>query len=279
MGEVFTINNQSFEAFSNWTNQWAKSQGITLQLKKPKTSLPKNQIFDFMVMDRVDLTKEDTFLLTLKNKNGIKAVSGDLLSIIPDEDGRERLYSIGHLGKDLLAISVKKHPNGICSNQLGELGKGEIISAGVIKNRHFHLPKGNKETVLIATGTGIGPFLGMMATNTPKRKLHLYWGGRTPESLNLYQSQIDEALTYKKLSRFIPAYSRIDEKKTYVQYLIKKDGADIAKILNKGGCVMICGSIAMQREVMKELLIICKSYLTKDLSYYQNKGQIKMDCY
>ncbi len=279
LGEVFTVNNQSFEAFSNWTNEWAKSQGMALRLEKPKISLPKNHISDFMVMDRADLVEEDTFLLTLKNKNGARAVSGDLLSITPKEDGRERLYSIGNLGKNTLAVSIKKHPKGVCSNLLGQLGQGEILSAAVVKNRHFHLPKGSKETVLIATGTGIGPFLGMIATNTPKRKLHLYWGGRTSDSLALYQSHINEALSQKKLSCFMPAYSRIDTKKTYVQHLIKKDGREIAKILNKGGYVMICGSIAMQREVMKELLIICKSYLTKDLSYYQNKGQIKMDCY
>jgi sulfite reductase (NADPH) flavoprotein alpha-component len=279
LGEVFTINNQSFEAFSNWTNQWAKSQGITLQLEKPRTSLPKNQISDFVVMDRVDLTKEDTFLLTLKNKNGAKAVSGDLLSITPKEDGRERLYSIGHLGKDLLAISVKKYPNGICSNLLGQLDKGQVLSAAVAKNRHFHLPKNTKDVVLIATGTGIGPFLGMMATNTPQRKMHLYWGGRTPESYKLYQPYIDEAQAKKRLKSFTPAYSRAQTQKVYVQHLIKKDGDKVAEILKKGGGVMICGSIAMQREVMNELQTICKSYLSKDLSYYQNKGQIKMDCY
>ncbi|MCR9265440.1 MAG: PepSY domain-containing protein [Flavobacteriaceae bacterium] len=279
LGEVFTINNQSFEAFSNWTNQWAKSQGITLQLEKPRTSLPKNQISDFVVMDRVDLTKEDTFLLTLKNKNGAKAVSGDLLSITPKEDGRERLYSIGHLGKDLLAISVKKYPNGICSNLLGQLDKGQVLSAAVAKNRHFHLPKNTKDVVLIATGTGIGPFLGMMATNTPQRKMHLYWGGRTPESYKLYQPYIDEAQAKKRLKSFTPAYSRAQTQKVYVQHLIKKDGDKVAEILKKGGGVMICGSIAMQREVMNELQTICKSYLSKDLSFYQNKGQIKMDCY
>lgn len=279
LGEVFTINNQSFEAFSNWTNQWAKSQGITLQLEKPRTSLPKNQISDFVVMDRADLTKEDTFLLTLKNKNGAKAVSGDLLSITPKEDGRERLYSIGHLGKDLLAISVKKYPNGICSNLLGQLDKGQVLSAAVAKNRHFHLPKNTKDVVLIATGTGIGPFLGMMATNTPQRKMHLYWGGRTPESYKLYQPYIDEAQAKKRLKSFTPAYSRAQTQKVYVQHLIKKDGDKVAEILKKGGGVMICGSIAMQREVMNELQTICKSHLSKDLSYYQNKGQIKMDCY
>lgn len=279
LGEVFTVNNQSFEAFSNWANAWAKSQGTALRLEKPKISLPKTHISNFVVVDRVDFSKEDTFLLTLKNKNGARAVSGDLLSIIPEEDGRERLYSIGNLGKNTLAVSVKKHPKGVCSNLMGQLEKGETLSAGVVNNRHFHLPKSNKEAVLIATGTGIGPFLGMIASNSPKRNLHLYWGGRTSESFGLYQPHIDEALSKNKLYRFIPAYSRVDDKKVYVQHLIKKDGGKIAKILNNGGCVMICGSIAMQREVMTELAKICSTYLKKDLSHFQNRKQIKMDCY
>ncbi|MDF0717684.1 PepSY domain-containing protein [Muricauda sp. 334s03] len=279
LGEVHTVNDQSFEAFSNWANRWAQTMGLTLQLEKPKISLAKNQVSDFEVIHRSDLEEENTFLLTLKDVKGKRAVSGDLLSITPKEDGRERLYSIGKLGRNTLAISVKKYPNGICSNLLGQLDKGQVLSAAVAKNRHFHPPKNTKDVVLIATGTGIGPFLGMIATNTPKRKMHLYWGGRTPQSFKLYQPYIDEAQAKKKLQSFTPAYSRVQTKKVYVQHLIKKDGDKVAEILNKGGAVMICGSIAMQREIMNELQTICKSYLAKDLSYYQNKGQIKMDCY
>lgn len=279
LDKVFTVNNQSFEAFSNWTHSWAKSRGMTLHLEKPKTTMAKNHISDFVVVDRVDLEKEDTFLLTLKNLNGAKVASGDLLSVTPEEDGRERLYSIGRLKNNTLAISVKKHPNGICSNRLGQLDKGEILTAGVVNNRHFHLPKDSKEAVLIATGTGIGPFLGMIVSNTPKRKLHLYWGGRAPESLNLYKPYIDEALAQKKLHHFMPAYSRVGNDKTYVQHLVKEDGNKIAELLNKGGYVMICGSIAMQREVMNELKTICSTYLNKDLSHFQNRKQIMMDCY
>ena len=279
MEEVYTVNNRSFEAFSNWANRWAQTMGLDLQLEKPKIILPKNHIFNFEVLDRIDFEKEDTFLLTLKNTNGTRIVSGDLLSVIPEQDGRERLYSIGNLGNNTLAISVKKQPNGICSNMLGQLEKGKILCAGVAKNRHFHLPNNTKDVVLIATGTGIGPFLGMIASNIARRKLYLYWGGRTPESLAPYKTHINEALFKKRLHRFTPAYSRMQSEKNYVQHLIKKDGNKIAGIFSTGGCVMICGSIAMQREVMKELQNICSTYLKKDLSLYQNRKQIKMDCY
>lgn len=279
LAEVFTINNQSFEAFSHWVNAWSQTMELSLQLERPEITLPKNHLSNFVVVDRCDLEKEATFLLTLKNTSKTKVASGDLLSMVPEGHRRERLYSIANLGDNLLAISVKKHPKGICSNLLGQLEKGETLAAGVVPNKHFHLPKGSKETILIATGTGIGPFLGMIATNTPKQKLHLYWGGRTPESLHLYQPYIDQTLSQKKLYRFIPAYSRAQVEKTYVQHLVKKDGDKIAKILNKGGYVMICGSIAMQGEIMSELKNICDTHLDKDLSHYQNRKQIKMDCY
>ncbi|WP_127137097.1 PepSY domain-containing protein [Flagellimonas oceanensis] len=279
MEGVHTVNDQSFESFSNWANRWAPTMGLTLQLEKPKISLTKNRVSDFEVIHRSELEGGSAFLLTLRDVKGRRAVSGDLLSITPKEDGRERLYSIGHFGKNTLAISVKKHPNGICSNLLGQLEEGQVLSAAVAKNRHFHLPNNTKDVVLIATGTGIGPFLGMIATNTPKRKMHLYWGGRTPESFELYRPYIDEAKRRKRLQSFSPAYSRAQTEKVYVQHLIKKDGDKVARTLNKGGYAMICGSIAMQREVMSELKSICKYHLARDLSYYQNKGQIKMDCY
>jgi sulfite reductase (NADPH) flavoprotein alpha-component len=42
---------------------------------------------------------------------------------------------------------------------------------------------------------------------------------------------------------------------------------------------MICGSIAMQNKVLETLNEISITKLNKPLSYFQNKGQILMDCY
>ena len=160
LGEVDTVNNQSFEAFSNWTNGWAQTMGLKLQLEKPKITLPKNHVSKFEVLDRIDFEKEDTFLLTLKNTNGTRVISGDLLSVIPEKDGRERLYSIGNLGNNTLAISVKKQPNGICSNMLGQLEKGKVLTAGVAKNRHFYLPQKYKRCCAHCHGNGHRTFFG-----------------------------------------------------------------------------------------------------------------------
>ncbi|MFC4094246.1 PepSY domain-containing protein [Euzebyella saccharophila] len=277
--EVFTVNDQSFEAFQNWCTEWSQLQGMDLRLEKPKTmgnTLPSST---FKVLNKSELPTDETFLLNLKNLNGAKPISGDLLSVVPKEGERERLYSLGKLSDNSLVVSIRRHPNGLCSNYLHQLEDGEKLTATVIPNRNFHFPKNSKKTILIATGTGIGPFLGMIEENTNKKELHLYWGARTPQSLNLYKEFIQKSMQGGKLSHFKTAYSREKEEKVYVQHLIKKDRDLFAQVLKKRGAIMICGSIAMQKEVLYELQDICSQELGRDLSYFQNKKQIKMDCY
>ena len=277
--EVFTINDQSFEAYNNWGNKWSQSLNLAIQLEKPKSLTPRNDPSSFVVVEKYDILQDDTFLLELKKNNGTSPRSGDLLSIAPLDNARERLYSIGKLSNEKLVISVKRHSEGLCSNYLYQLEEGEHFTASVVENKDFHFPSNAKKVVLVATGTGIGPFLGMIDGNLRKTEIHLYWGGRTPDSLTWYKDYIYQALETGKLKKFNPAYSRQQTEKIYVQHLIKNDGLQIAEILRNKGCVMICESVGMQKEVLQELDDICTKYLKKDLSHYQNRKQIKMDCY
>ncbi|RKR12129.1 sulfite reductase (NADPH) flavoprotein alpha-component [Maribacter vaceletii] len=277
--KVFTVNDQSFESFANWTNAWSKQAGLTLHLEKPTLPTKSQPASTFKILKKVEISEDDTFLLSLKDLNGAKPVSGDLLSIIPAKGAHERLYSIGKLNSDTLVISIRRHEYGLCSNYLHQLKEKEELTATVVQNRNFHFPKNAKKTILIATGTGIGPFLGMIDENTKKKEIHLYWGARTTNSFNLYKEHINRALEFGKLTNFKTAYSRNQTKKNYVQHLIKKDEKLFLETLNDKGCIMICGSIAMQKEVIKELQQLCIDHLEKDLSYYQNRKQIKMDCY
>ncbi|SHJ30860.1 PepSY domain-containing protein [Pseudozobellia thermophila] len=276
--EVFTVNDRSFEAFNNWSDTWSKEVGVTLHLEKPKSTLGPKPESTFKVIDKIELPEDDTFLLSLKNLNGSRPVSGDLLSVIPAEGARERLYSIGKVN-DTLVISIRRHEKGLCSNYLHQLAQGEKLTARVVDNRNFHFPKQAKKTVFIATGTGIGPFLGMIQENVKKREIHLYWGARKREAFNLYKDYIETARREGKLTAFKTAYSRENGEKTYVQHLVRQDKTLFLDVLKSKGCIMICGSIAMQKEVLRELQVLSKEHLGKDLSHYQNRKQIKMDCY
>ena len=277
--KVFTVNDQSFESFVTWTDAWSKQDGLTLHLEKPTLATNLQSASTFEVLQKTEIHEDDTFLLSLKNLNGAKPVSGDLLSIIPKDGALERLYSIGKLNSDTLVVSVRRHENGLCSNYLYQLKEEEKLTATVVPNKNFHFPKNVKKTILIATGTGIGPFLGMIEENTKKKEIHLYWGARTTSSFNLYKEHINKALEFGKLTNFKTAYSRNQAKKNYVQHLIKHDEKIFLEVLSDMGCIMICGSIAMQKGVIKELQQLCTDNLEKDFSYYQNRKQIKMDCY
>ncbi len=75
-------------------------------------------------------------------------------------------------------LSIKKHQLGVCSSYLRQLRVGDFITSKIQQNKDFHFPNRAKEVILIANGTGIAPFLGMIEKNN-KTKVHLFWGGRT----------------------------------------------------------------------------------------------------
>jgi sulfite reductase (NADPH) flavoprotein alpha-component len=70
-----------------------------------------------------------------------------------------------------------------------------------------------------------------------------------------------------------------DGNKQYVYDLINADGDWLAAVLNRGGVLMICGSLAMQKDVMDALENICRDKNGNSISYYQSRNQIRTDCY
>jgi len=281
LDSVFTVNNQSLEAFNQWLLGWSKKENLDIRLPDSVISKKKRKKYTFEIIEntKTDNAYDVTFLLRLKALEKVKFKSGDLLSIVSDKDHRERFYSIGKWDKDELIISVKLHDKGYVSNQLNQLNESDEIRCGIVKNKSFRLPKKAKDAVLIATGTGIGPYLGMMRGNKKKVNLQLYWGGRTKASFDLYKKEIETHLENGNLHSLQLALSQEQEDKVYVQHLIKRDGKKIAETLKNKGVIMICGSIVMQKDVTQTLEAICKQHLQKPLRYYQNKGSILMDCY
>ena len=64
-----------------------------------------------------------------------------------------------------------------------------------------------------------------------------------------------------------------------MQDQLAKNATEIAGTLKTGGVIMICGSVFMQQAVLALLTEICKNHQLKNLSDYQNRGQLLMDCY
>ncbi|MGJ5641668.1 PepSY domain-containing protein [Formosa sp. S-31] len=278
--EPYTIHDKSFESYTKWVNAWSKKVGLSIQLPGDAMQRKKKKrTFKIVAKTQAKENPDDTFTMQLKPVLGLaRFQSGDLLAIQPEENSAERLYSVGKVNNDVF-LSIKRQELGLCSNFLNQLHEGEGLKARLVKNKEFRLPKSARQVIMIANGTGIAPFLGMIDQNTNGKNMQLYWGGRQERSFNIYKPIIEHALKNKKLNRLEIAYSKEAHFKVYVQDLLQRDASQVAEVLSGKGIIMICGSIAMQKGVLLVLEEICNTQLDKSLSYYKNRGQLKLDCY
>lgn len=275
--ELFKIHNQSELEFKHWATKWNNIVASGLDVTNLKVSNKPRKEQVFTVVNKTDVNIDNTFLITLKPNKKLKFKSGDLLSVIPKKDKIERLYSIGKIDGNIV-ISVKKHEFGVCSNYFYNLKSNTQIKAVINHNPSFNLPKNIHNAVFIANGTGIGPFLGMMQHSKPITK-HLFWGGRTQQSLSLYKNIVDSSLKSDTLTSFNVALSQDTSDKIYVQDILEKQHTIIAEVLKTKGVIMICGSIAMQNQVLEVLNTITTKKLQQPLSVFEQNKQILTDCY
>lgn len=276
--EIHTVNDRSPEEFARWTKLWSDKTNVQLSISPALVSSKPKRLQQFEVVQKTQLTHKDgSFLIRLKPKRIRHFSSGDLLAIFPANDYRERLYSIGKVNNQI-QLSVKLHAEGLGSGFLYQLEPGQIIKAYVDKNPHFQFPKNAATVIMISNGTGIAPFLGMINENLKKIATVLYAGFRESSSFALYKEGLDEDLNAKKLSELHLAYSR-EANKQYVSDLIVRDQDRIANLMEESATIMICGSLAMQKDIIEILDVIFKEKNNKDVSYYQSHNRILMDCY
>lgn len=278
MLEIHTVNDKSPKEFSQWLTTWAQHADVPLSMSAGLSELRSEPLIKLSVLEKTPATQPgESFLMRMRPKGRHSFTSGDLLAVYPAGDHRERLYSIGKVGKDI-QLSVKLHVPGFGSGYLSRLGGSDIIRARIVSNPHFHFPDGAPVVVMISNGTGIAPFLGMISTKTPHIQRHLYCGFRDHASYSLYENAVGDSLRDHKLQSAQIAFSRQGGKE-YVSDILARDGQFIAGALGANGVIMLCGSLAMQQNVVGVLDQICHVHLGQTVSYYQSRNQILMDCY
>lgn len=272
---LHTVNDRSPEDFVAWVKAWVAATGNSLAVtpalyhqKTPKLAVLK-------VVGKTAVTAEDpVFRLTLKTRQSFQ--SGDLLAVYPAGDGRERLYSIAKINGTLQLV-VKRYPGGLGSEFLYGLSEHGLVKAKIVSNKSFHFPKKAPSVLMIANGTGIAPFLGMIEENHAQTNIRLYTGFRYPNSsVKAYETFI--AAQKNKVKEFHTAFSR-EANSQYVMDLIRRDADVFADSLQKGGVVMICGALAMQQDVEAVLEAVCREKLGKPLAYFKQRKQVVTDCY
>lgn len=276
--DVHTVNDKSTEDLLNFIESFNEFSDVKLPTvnavysqKAPKLKKIK------VIANSMESVENEVFELTLKasQKN---FQSGDLLAIYPENDARERLYSIAKINGNIKLV-VKKHEFGLGSQYLSRVRSNDIISGRIIKNESFHFPKQVSSVILIANGTGIAPYLGMIEENKNRVEVYLFAGFRFRNGTSLaYEKFANNAQKQNKLKRYHFAYSR-EEKSSYVMNLIENDAQLFAKKLSEKGVIMICGSLAMQKDVEVILNKICLEINEKPLSFYKENKQVLTDCY
>ncbi len=275
---LHTVDDKSAPQFVAWVKNWSEKAEVelattpALYAKKPK-GLQK-----MMVLDRTEVHEdEQTFLLTIRTPARTKFTSGDLLAIYPADDNRERLYSVAKCNGNVQLV-IKLHQPGLGSEYLNNLKIGDVFKARMVANASFHQPK-NKAVVMIGNGTGIAPFLGMIAQGAKNSDRRLYIGFRKEtDVIKQHQLFLDQQIQNHKLQSYQIAFSR-EQNHCYVMDLIRNDAQQLAQLLKEGAMVMICGSLLMQQDVEKVLNEICLEINGKALSFYTEKGQLLTDCY
>jgi sulfite reductase (NADPH) flavoprotein alpha-component len=276
--EIHTVNDKSPEEFIKWAATWSQlarvplvvSPGLIINRPEPTVKIK-------VVSKTQDAQAGESFLIQLCPTEPLTFHSGDLLSIHPANDHRERLYSIGKVHEHI-QLSVKLYADGLGSGYLYNLQPGDEAEVRIVNNSHFHFPANTGPVMMISNGTGIAPFLGMIDEQPTQARCHLYCGFRDASSYALYKPALEKNLQQEKLGSLHIAFSREGERQ-YVRDLLERDAIRVAEVLRNQGVIMICGSLAMQKNVVALLDTICQQYLDKNISYYQSHHQILMDCY
>ncbi|NQX82726.1 MAG: hypothetical protein HRT66_12165 [Flavobacteriaceae bacterium] len=253
-----------------WAENWGKANNLSLKIEKP-INITKSQA-DFIVINKSELNIDDTYTIRLRSINNKRFESGDLLSYMP-EDGIERLYSIAKYEGDVL-LSIKKHSLGVVSQYFYTQNIHENIKVGIYKNTDFYFPNKVKQVLMISNGTGIAPFLGMINQASKKQEIHLFWGGRTKTSFEIYKTYLQT----NNIESVFFAYSQESEKQ-YIQNVLELQKQLLINVLKTRGVIMICGSVKMQNQVLDIIEKTSKSELNMTLTDLKNNNQLKMDCY
>ena len=181
-----------------------------------------------------------------------------------------RAYSIASSRREVgeeahLLISAVRYEahgrarKGVASNYAAErLKRGGRVRVKFKPNKHFALPAGDRDIIMVGPGTGVAPFRAFVqerrATAAAGRSW-LFFGDRQFTHDFLYQLDWQEALKDGALTRMDVAFSRDTPEKIYVQHKLWDKRRDLVEWLDGGAHFYVCGDAkAMAKDVRATLV-------------------------
>lgn len=177
---------------------------------------------------------------------------------------------------------------GVASNWLANQPAGEVLSVDIKSNPTFKLPAGkNTPIIMIASGTGLAPFLGFMEQRMTNQETDnwLFFGETHPEKTCLHCEKLN-AWQADGFLRVDYAFSRI-ESKAYVQDILKQNSDEVWQKWQQGAVVYLCGSqnkmaVAVQtlwQQWFAEKLNLSEAEAADYWQQMRKQKRIQMDVY
>ena len=252
------------------------------------------RIHDFLQKHHIlKNTKVDSLQIPIEKALWNKDLTGEiepfanldhLLEQLPNLPTRE--YSIASIpSQQVLRLVVRQQYD--ASGNLG-LGSGWLtqhtqvnneIALRIRTNESFHLIDDNRPIICIGNGTGIAGLMSLLHTRTRHDYTEnwLIFGERQRACDFFYASTIEAWQTTGMLKRLDLAFSRDQEKRMYVQDVIRQNAAELVSWIERGAVLYVCGSIdGMASGVDQALIEILGEEQVDEL---RQQGRYRRDVY
>ncbi|NJL14505.1 MAG: NADPH--cytochrome reductase, partial [Microscillaceae bacterium] len=165
------------------------------------------------------------------------------------------LEEAAHSGKGIF--------KGVCTNYLRQVQPGQEVQAFVEKAESpFRLPEdASVPLILIGAGTGLAPLRAFLRerqhqhqASLPIGEVLLFFGCRHPAQDFIYQEEL-EALASEGWLEIIPAFSRLNTEKAYVQHKIWENRDLVWERMQMGARVFVCGDAKGMAPAVRDVLM------------------------
>ncbi|SPQ94133.1 unnamed protein product (mitochondrion) [Plasmodiophora brassicae] len=159
----------------------------------------------------------------------------------------------------------KRRRVGLCSHFLRTLKVGDSVDVWS-RSGCLSIPPSPVPMIMVGPGTGIAPFRSMcnelsFLHDRGPSEIRVYFGCRYKANDFYFEFEWDQLLSRGTITAFVPAFSRDQPNKVYVQDQLREQGADVWRILSGGGVFYLAGSSnSMPKQVQDAIIDICIEY-------------------
>jgi len=156
--------------------------------------------------------------------------------------------------------SLGKKRKGVTSTYLADLVKsGDKVPVYTNQNKNFRLPaSGDTPIIMVGPGTGVAPFRAFVehrAALEQQGKSWLFFGDQRYTYDFLYQTEWQDHLASKALTKLDVAFSRDQPEKIYVQQRMLERAKELYAWLEEGAHFYVCGDATRMAHDVNEALI------------------------